>query len=374
MPELGLEDDQREQHLQAEAPRDDAQADRPAVGRQRVGECRGCRPARSTVAAASAMSTVTPLRSRHDEHRLAVVVHPAHDQRRLRPAPGRRSPPPASASATRRVEPRLRRCSAVRAPARRAATCSPGFLRSRMPADRSTWSPFLSRPAPSATAARPTSSASSDVHDSRRASPSTWCDVPAPRQPCRYRRPPPGSPPCHAIICLNFSRAAPDAERRADLAARASCIAAGLAAEQHHARRQRARSAPRDPPGPRPLSTSMHSAISSALPTARPSGASIARDERFGPDARPRCRSTPATRQRARVVAALHERAAAALHVEHQRVAALGDLLAHHRRGNQRQALDGRGDVAQRVELLVGRRDVLGLADQAAADFGEDAA
>ena len=78
--------------------------------------------------------------------------------------PGRRSPPPASPSATRRRQPRLRRCSAVPCTGSPAATASPGFLCSRMPADRSTGSPFLSRPAPSATAVRPTSSASSDVH------------------------------------------------------------------------------------------------------------------------------------------------------------------------------------------------------------------
>ena len=61
----------------------------------------------------------------------------------------------------------------------------------------------------------------------------------------------------------------------------------------------------------------------------------------------------------------LHERAAARLHVEHQRVDPLGDLLAHDRRGDERDALDGAGHVAQRVELLVGRRDLGGLPDHA---------
>jgi hypothetical protein len=48
--------------------------------------------------------------------------------------------------------------------------------------------------------------------------------------------------------------------------------------------------------------------------------------------------------------AGLHEGAAARLHVEHERVDALGDLLAHDRRGDERDALDRGRDVAQRVE------------------------
>ena len=67
----------------------------------------------------------------------------------------------------------------------------------------------------------------------------------------------------------------------------------------------------------------------------------------------------------------LHERAAARLHVQHQRVDALGDLLAHDRRRDQRDALDRAGHVAQRVELLVRGRDLGGLADEAAADLRE---
>ena len=53
----------------------------------------------------------------------------------------------------------------------------------------------------------------------------------------------------------------------------------------------------------------------------------------------------------------LHERAGAELHVEHERVGALGDLLRHDARGDQRDRLDRAGDVAQRVELLVGRSE-----------------
>ena len=61
----------------------------------------------------------------------------------------------------------------------------------------------------------------------------------------------------------------------------------------------------------------------------------------------------------------------ARLHVEHQAADALRDLLAHDRRADERDALDRAGDVAQRVELPIGRGDLGGLADQGAADRGE---
>ncbi len=55
----------------------------------------------------------------------------------------------------------------------------------------------------------------------------------------------------------------------------------------------------------------------------------------------------------------LHEGTGAHLHVEHQRLGALGDLLAHDRAGYQRDRLDRAGDVAQGVEQLVGGRQVV---------------
>ena len=62
------------------------------------------------------------------------------------------------------------------------------------------------------------------------------------------------------------------------------------------------------------------------------------------------------------------------LDVEHQRAGALGDLLAHDRAGDQRDGLDGAGHVPQRVELLVGRGQVVtGRADDGAdvAELGQ---
>ncbi len=61
------------------------------------------------------------------------------------------------------------------------------------------------------------------------------------------------------------------------------------------------------------------------------------------------------------------ERARSALHVEHEAVEILRELLAHDARGDERNRLDGRGGVAQRVHLLVGGRDLGRLADHRAA-------
>ena len=68
------------------------------------------------------------------------------------------------------------------------------------------------------------------------------------------------------------------------------------------------------------------------------------------------------------VVERLHERAVADLHVEHDRVGAARDLLRHDRGRDQRQDVHRRGHVSERVELLVRRDEVIGLADDREAD------
>ena len=65
----------------------------------------------------------------------------------------------------------------------------------------------------------------------------------------------------------------------------------------------------------------------------------------------------------------LHERAVADLDVEHDRVGAGRDLLRHDARGDQRDVVDRRRHVAQRVEQLVGGNEVRGLADDREADL-----
>ena len=66
------------------------------------------------------------------------------------------------------------------------------------------------------------------------------------------------------------------------------------------------------------------------------------------------------------------ERAGAVLHVEHQCVRSLRDLLRHDRRRDERDRLDGAGDVAQRVELVIGRCEPRARGRDHAADIVED--
>ncbi len=73
-----------------------------------------------------------------------------------------------------------------------------------------------------------------------------------------------------------------------------------------------------------------------------------------------------------RVLDALHERAAADLHVEHQRVDAFGELLREDAGHDQRDGLHRRGHVAQRVDALVGGGDARGLTDETGAHLGDD--
>ena len=88
--------------------------------------------------------------------------------------------------------------------------------------------------------------------------------------------------------------------------------------------------------GPPPRRISIDSRISSALPIVRPIG-------RFhvGQHAGHALASTQSDRphqraQLARPVDRLHERAAADLAVDHERIDAFGELLGHDRRSNQR--------------------------------------
>ena len=80
-------------------------------------------------------------------------------------------------------------------------------------------------------------------------------------------------------------------------------------------------------------------------------------------------------RKFARLGQARHEGAAAELHVEHERIDSLGELLGKDRSADERHALHRRGDVAQRVELPVGWREVPRLPDERAThppDLGHE--
>ena len=60
------------------------------------------------------------------------------------------------------------------------------------------------------------------------------------------------------------------------------------------------------------------------------------------------------------------------LHVEHERVESLGQLLAHDAGRDERDRWHGAGDVAQGVELAIGRHEVGGGAADHAADIAAD--
>ena len=70
----------------------------------------------------------------------------------------------------------------------------------------------------------------------------------------------------------------------------------------------------------------------------------------------------------ARILDRPHERALADLDVEHERARAGGDLLRHDARRDERDLVDRRRHIAQRVELLVGRNEVRALSRHSDAD------
>ena len=125
--------------------------------------------------------------------------------------------------------------------------------------------------------------------------------------------------------------------------------------------------------GPRPRSTSTASSSSFALPTARPSGACIEVSQ-----ATARQPMAPASSTRVRASSSAlsggpHERARAHLHVEHQAVQILGELLAQDARRDERDGVHRRGDVAERVEPPVRRSELLGLPEHAHPQLAQDA-
>src|SRR5262249_51320560 len=68
----------------------------------------------------------------------------------------------------------------------------------------------------------------------------------------------------------------------------------------------------------------------------------------------------------------LHECARAGFDVEHQRIDALREFFAHDGSADEEWALNGSGDVAQCVELAVGRSNLSRLPDHRAPTSFED--
>ena len=121
--------------------------------------------------------------------------------------------------------------------------------------------------------------------------------------------------------------------------------------------------------GPCPVIVSTASRISSAFPTALPSGWSMSVSRHTTSLLGAPAEIDHLLGKDARVVERLHERAVADLDVEHDRVGAARELLRHDRRGDERDDVDGRGHVPERVELLVRRYEVAGLPDDREADL-----
>ena len=138
------------------------------------------------------------------------------------------------------------------------------------------------------------------------------------------------------------------------------------------ARAPRASTSVRRSAGPPPCSTSMHSAISRALPDGATERRVHGRHERLGAHAVRACRSATSDRASASASSIVFMNAPRPhLTSSTSAVAALGELLAHDRRRDERHALDRRGHVAQRIEHLVGGSDVGGLSDDGAPDLAE---
>ena len=94
-------------------------------------------------------------------------------------------------------------------------------------------------------------------------------------------------------------------------------------------------------------------------------------DQGAGPQAGALGDRDDALGQGAGVVHLGHEGAAADLDVHHQALQPGGQLLGEDRRGDQGDGLHRRGDVADRVEALVGWGQVGGLADDRTAGLGD---
>ncbi len=96
-------------------------------------------------------------------------------------------------------------------------------------------------------------------------------------------------------------------------------------------------------------------------------------DQRPGAQARAAGHVDDALRELASEFRRGRERAVAALDVHRQALQAGRELLGQDARGDQRYALHRGRDVAHRVEALVGRRQIAGLADDGAAQRAHDA-
>ena len=231
----------------------------------------------------------------------------------------------------------------------------PPSCRSTRPTAGSTRSSTRARPAPSAMAASPSASASmasttpaaGDGHLHPRG---------GARQPVRVVDRRAGRRPAPPRCSRHFGQPAPVGDGGLD-GARGPRPGRGASRASSSISAVSATVTSRRSAGPPPRSSSIASTTSRALPTARPSGWSMSVSSAVTRLPAPRPMPTSAAASRRASGRRLHEGAAPHLDVEHQPVDPLGQLLRHDRGGDERDRLDRGGDVAQRVELAVGRGD-----------------
>ena len=117
-----------------------------------------------------------------------------------------------------------------------------------------------------------------------------------------------------------------------------------------------------------PRSTSTASTMSSALPTASPSGWDMSVTAARGRPLRPAREREARRRERPGILGRLHERPGPGLHVEQDQSVPDRELLRHHARRDQRDRRHRRGRVAQGVQGPVGGHESRRLRGDGAPD------
>ena len=317
-----------------------------------LGECRG----RSGAAASRRLTVSTSGSSgiSRSSRAGAAGARPGRRRSRRRRAPRRR-----------RCSARPRRARAHPRAARRRRPRRPAWQCTTIPTAWSIGSSLRSRPAPSRIAARPIASA-----PQRATEPARGAGTATTTGAASSTLPGPLGEPRVAALGLDQRSSARSAapEAMASSASRRPSKKSTPRSESTAMRAAEPSTSSRKSAGPPP---GQHLARLGDLERVADRGAERRVHRRQLADRRPagaHADVAHAHRQLARRVEVGHERALPHLDVEQDRVGARGELLRHHRGGDQPGRRDGAGDVAERVEQAVGRHEIVGLRRQRAAD------